>query len=233
MKSFIPRRSKSLLIAEKECLNAWIDNFQANGCYRNDGHIHCKTIGCVKDTDKHTFNESCFLTFDENGSPTTPEPMTAPNCPPGWELSSANTRTWACNGSSSATACTNSGFNCEDCVAAGCFHSQGGNHCGPDICIPLPITTTAAPTTMTHSTMQSTTPNTTLPPFEHIGSGGCPEGFFLEHNSGSFSFDCQFGHSGCATGCNNLGDCTSSCYNAEEKCQEAMTSGFFSILSIL
>ena len=81
--------------------------------------------------------------------------------------------------------------------------------------------------------MQSTTPNTTLPPFEHIGSGGCPEGFFLEHNSGSFSFDCQFGHSGCATGCNNLGDCTSTCYTAEEKCQEAMTSGFFQVFSLL
>ena len=75
--------------------------------------------------------------------------------------------------------------------------------------------------------MQSSTPDITLPPFEHIGSDGCPEGFFLEHNNGSFSFDCQFGLSGCSTGCNSSGGCSSTCYTAEEKCQEAMTSGFF------
>ena len=155
--------------------------------------------------------------------------MNAPSCPPGWGLSSANSRTWACSGSTAASVCTDSGFNCEDCVAAGYFHSQNGSHCGPDICIPVPITTTAAPTT-THSTMQSTTPDITLPPFEHIGSNGCPEGFFLEHNNGSLSFDCRFGGGQGGAGCNNLGDCTSTSWTAEEICQEAMTSGIFKVL---
>ena len=149
--------------------------------------------------------------------------MSAPSCPPGWGLSSANSRVWVCSGNSSA--CSDSGFNCEDCVAAGCQHSQGGTHCGPDICIPVPITTTVAPTTPMHSTMQSTTPAITLPPFEHIWNG-CPEGFFLEHNSGSLSFDCRFGGGQGGAGCSNLGDCTSTSWTAEEICQEAMTSGF-------
>ena len=210
------------MITKKECLSAWVDNFESNGCYRFHGDNHCRSIGCTKNAEKYTFHEKCFLSSPVPGSD--PEPVTAPSCPPGWELSSANTRTWICNGNTAATACTNSDFNCADCIAAGCQHSQG-THCGPDICVPVPITTTASPTT--HSTMQSTTLAVTLPPFEHIGSDGCPEGFFLGHNNGSFSFDCQFGDNGCATGCNNLGGCTSTCWTAEEKCQEAMTSGFF------
>ena len=159
--------------------------------------------------------------------------MSAPSCPPGWGLSSANSRTWICiasEGTGDSSACTDSGYDCEACVAAGCFHSQGSTHCGPDICIPVPITTTAAPTTTTLSTMQSTTPAITLPPFEHIWHNGCPDGFFLEHNNGSLSFDCRFGGGQGGASCNNLGVCTSTSMTAEEVCQQAMTSGIFKII---
>ena len=210
-------------IFDKECISSWVDNLQPNGCYQHHGAHHCESqLGCVKDADKHTFKEVCR-------SSTIP-PVSAPSCPPGWGLSSANSRIWDCAGDPSA--CIDSGFDCETCVAAGCFHSQGGTHCGPDFCIPVPITTTAAPTTTTLSTMQSTTPAITLPPFEHIWhSPGCPDGFFLEHNNGSLSFDCRFGGGQGGASCDNLGNCTSGSMTAKEVCEQAMTSGILKIYS--
>ena len=94
------------------------------------------------------------------------------------------------------------------------------------VCIPSPITTTV-PTplpTLQTSTMQSTTPNTSLPPFEHIGNNGCPEGFMLEHNGGSLFFDCP-NMGGCGTACDQDGNCTTSCSSAQGSCDDAIASG--------
>ena len=102
-------------------------------------------------------------------------------------------------------------------------------HCGPDasaeICIQIPITTTTSSTT-THATMQSTTPNMTLPPFEHIGSNGCPDDFFLDNNNGSLIFDCQYAYYSCGAACNSNGYCSSqTCTSGDEACADALNSG--------
>ena len=216
-----------------------------NGCYDvNMGRSECAVMACGIDQAKDTFAQSCI-----NGNIPFPDPEEFPECPPGWELASSNSRVGiACPDQVAAATCQASGFTETVCLAAGCTFatgsggasggsgsggsSSGGSSSGNDgttndqLCIPVP-TATPPSTLATNPTEGTTGPNATLPPFEHIGSGGCPEGFMLEHNNGSLFFECPDTEvCGTSMGCNNFGDCTSSttCYTPEEKCQAAMTS---------
>ena len=157
-------------------------------------------MGCTINLQKHTFSQSC-------SSKELTEPVDQPECPPGW-----TPKTWKTEIITGTGSGTGAGSNCS---------FQG--------CDPMPITSTSSPTTV-HATGHSTTPNTTLPPFEHIGNGGCPEGFMLEHNNGSLFFDCPFrdytGGASCGVSCDEYGNCTTTCSNSpEDNCQDALTSG--------
>ena len=161
---------------------------------------------CFIDPEKHTFSQSC-------SSKELTEPVDQPECPPGW-----TPKTWKTD-----TAVTGSGGG-----------NSAGSSCSFQGCDPMPITSTSSPTTPTtiYATGQSTTPSTTLPPFEHIGNGGCPEGFMLEHNNGSLFFDCPYrdytgtGGASCGVSCDEYGNCTTTCSNSpEDNCQDALTSG--------
>ena len=174
-----------------------------NGCYKSPGlaQHQCQQLGCTIDEDKHTFSQSCH-----SADPSVP--IILPDCPPGWgpdttkvAVGSSRTDTGGGSGGGSASVCFSD-----------------------IVCVPMPIMTTAPlSTTMQSTTMQSTTPNT-LPPFEHIGTDGCPEGFTLKHNNGSLFFDCP-NQGGCGTSCDQDGNCTTSCSSAESSCQDALASG--------
>ena len=183
----------------------------SNGCYqKNQAISQCQQIGCDIDDDKNTFKQVCF-----NKELTTPADL--PDCPPSWVPETVKVASTGAGGGS----------------ATGSGSAAGSSACSSNgvVCIPMPTTSTPAPTTTTaQSTGQSTTPNTTLPPFEHIGNGGCPEGFTLEHNNGSLFFDCPFrdytGGASCGVSCDEYGNCTTTCSNSpEDNCQDALTSG--------
>ena len=177
----------------------------SNGCYqKNQAISQCQQIGCDIDDDKNTFKQWC-----SNKELTTPADLL--DCPPSWVPETVKVASTGAGGGS----------------ATGSGSAAGSSACSSNgvVCIPMPTTSTPAPTTTTaQSTGQSTTPNTTLPPFEHIGNGGCPEGFMLEHNNGSLFFDCP-NTAGCGTACDQDGNCTTSCSSANGSCQDALASG--------